>query len=611
MKIAVYAIAKQEAKHVKRFCDSASGADYIVIADTGSTDDTVQIARDCGASVYSISINPWRFDTARNAALALVPGDADVCVSLDLDEVLEPGWREEIERLWVGGVTRLRHRFDFTQGHIYEAQRVHARHGYIWKYPCHEFQVIDPRLTEVMVQSDKVLITHMPDKDKSRSQYLPMLEMAIEENPDCTRSQFYYARELYYASRWTDVIPAYEKYLKQPDATWTAERCYALRIIAECYHNLRDYGHAEAYYLKSCAEYPAVRDPWLVLARFYYARQNWAECYSAACRLLRIKERNYEYVALPESWGHEPYDLAALAAWNLGLKDQAAHYGREALRLSPNDPRLIENMKWYEGDKDGVPNIVHFIHFSNDNRLCRPFSYVNYLAVKSASEIQKPDNIFVYYNVAPENNPHWISMASIPGVSLVHMEPPTEHGGVTLSGFPQYQADVVRLQKLYEMGGVYMDTDAITLKPLNEFFKHDCVISGFNIDNDDIETNNSTIIARKGSAFIKHWLERMPDSLRTGVWAHHCARLPAKLCSEYPDKVTLLDNKYFLPYHYYDDSYLKASEPEDVRKTLEMADGSYVVHLWETFWDKIVPQITSDFVHDSGTPIAHLLKRFA
>ena len=85
MKICVYAISKNEARFVKRFCDSAKDADLILIADTGSTDDTIQLAMNAGARVYDICVKPWRFDKARDTALALVPGDFDICISLDLD----------------------------------------------------------------------------------------------------------------------------------------------------------------------------------------------------------------------------------------------------------------------------------------------------------------------------------------------------------------------------------------------------------------------------------------------------------------------------------------------------------------------------------------------
>ena len=69
-----------------------------MVADTGSTDDTVVLLRGKAVDVHSISIKPWRFDRAHEANLALVPADADVAICLDLDEVLLPGWRAALER---------------------------------------------------------------------------------------------------------------------------------------------------------------------------------------------------------------------------------------------------------------------------------------------------------------------------------------------------------------------------------------------------------------------------------------------------------------------------------------------------------------------------------
>ena len=118
MKICVYAISKNEEKFVLRFCEAAKEADLILIADTGSTDKTVEIARQYpNVLVFPIHISPWRFDLARNAALALIPPKIEVCVSLDLDEELQPGWRQEIEKVWKEGeTTRLRYFFDWGVG---------------------------------------------------------------------------------------------------------------------------------------------------------------------------------------------------------------------------------------------------------------------------------------------------------------------------------------------------------------------------------------------------------------------------------------------------------------------------------------------------------------
>jgi hypothetical protein len=41
-------------------------------------------------------------------------------------------------------------------------------------------------------------IHHHPDNDKSRGQYLPMLEMAVDEEPFNARNLYYYARELFF-----------------------------------------------------------------------------------------------------------------------------------------------------------------------------------------------------------------------------------------------------------------------------------------------------------------------------------------------------------------------------------------------------------------------------
>ena len=60
MRIAVYAIALNEAQFVERWAESAREADYLLIADTGSTDETEAIARRLGIEVARIGVRPWR-----------------------------------------------------------------------------------------------------------------------------------------------------------------------------------------------------------------------------------------------------------------------------------------------------------------------------------------------------------------------------------------------------------------------------------------------------------------------------------------------------------------------------------------------------------------------
>ncbi|MGH9392619.1 MAG: glycosyltransferase [Terriglobales bacterium] len=98
-RIALAMIVRDAAAELAACLQSVAGAvDEIVIADTGSHDETLQVARDHGARVLQI---PWEdyFAAARNRGLEAVA--ADWVLVLDADERLEPGplavWRAQLE----------------------------------------------------------------------------------------------------------------------------------------------------------------------------------------------------------------------------------------------------------------------------------------------------------------------------------------------------------------------------------------------------------------------------------------------------------------------------------------------------------------------------------
>jgi tetratricopeptide (TPR) repeat protein len=345
MKIAVSAISKNEAAFVQRFCDSAKDADLICIADTGSDDDTVKLALECGAKVHDICITPWRFDLARNAAIALLPKDIDIVISLDLDEVLEDGWREEIERVWTAETTRLRYKFDWGCGISFFYEKIFARHGYSFHHPVHEYPRPDGRIVEVYAHTDKLLVSHHPDPTKSRGQYMPLLELAVKEDPHCPRNAFYHARELTFYDRWEAAITALNKYLAMPEATWANERCYAMRLLGKAHDELGNGWEAQKWLRLACAEAPNTREPWVDLAMFCYRRSLWVECYSSAKQALQITDKAAVYTMDPSVWTEKPWDLASLGAWNLGLKAEAVELCKKALEFNPSDTRLIQNLQ--------------------------------------------------------------------------------------------------------------------------------------------------------------------------------------------------------------------------------------------------------------------------
>jgi tetratricopeptide (TPR) repeat protein len=87
-RVALSMIVRNEAATLRRCLDSVRGVvQEMVIADTGSADDTAALARSYGARVVDA---PWDndFAAARNRALEAV--QSDWVLSLDADEVLDP-----------------------------------------------------------------------------------------------------------------------------------------------------------------------------------------------------------------------------------------------------------------------------------------------------------------------------------------------------------------------------------------------------------------------------------------------------------------------------------------------------------------------------------------
>lgn len=597
LKICVYAISKNEEQFVNRFCEAAKDADLILIADTGSTDATAELARAAGATVPEIYVSPWRFDLARNAALALIPKDIDVCISLDLDEILQPGWREEIERVWIKGeTTRLSYFFDWGCGIQFRYEKIHGRHGYRWHHPCHEYPMPDGRINEVWAYTDMLLAVHKPDPTKSRGQYLDILRISVEEDPSCPRNAFYYARELSFHSHWEQAIQECKRYLALPRADWENERCYAYRVMGRCYSELGNAKEAERAFFMASFEAPNTREPWCELATLYYRQHRWSECFAVATRALQIKDRELVYTVDPEVWGALPHDMLAISAWHLGLTDMAVEHGAKAVELSMNDQRLIDNLKWYMGLKT-VPNIVHFIYFNGPNS--RPYNYLNYLAVKVAHDVQRPDKIFMYYNEEPKNNPNWEEMKKY--AELIKITAPETVNGKELI-YPQYQSDVIRLVQLFEMGGIYLDNDMLLLKPLNDLFSANIVLGLDGPNNQSLA--NAVIITPPRSDFISEWLGQIADNI-TDKWSEHAVVLPWKISQSHPNLISVQPHTAFIPFHWDNRGIF---EKEDVSDEIK---DSYGVHIWETFWPEIISQLDNNYMKNSTSAFAKLFGKYA
>ena len=359
-KVYVYTICKNEITFVRRWMESMSEADGVFVLDTGSTDGTPRALEDLGAVVQVHPVVPWRFDTARNLALDMVPEDGEICVSVDLDEVLQPGWREKLERSWSPGTAQLRYRYtwsftpDGREGVVFWTDKIHARHGFHWENPVHEILVWDGPGQRVIRDAEGVQMDHHPDPAKSRAQYLPLLEQAVREHPENDRNMHYLGREYMFRGMWKECEQTLRRHLAMDSAQWADERCASMRYLARAVNRQGRPKEAMGWLLQAIAQAPHLREPWLEAAAQALAEGEYAGCLYFASQALKIQDRGRTYITEPDSWGARPYDLAAVAAYYLGLYSQALEYGTKAAETEPQDARLQDNLRFYRR-KAGYP----------------------------------------------------------------------------------------------------------------------------------------------------------------------------------------------------------------------------------------------------------------
>lgn len=351
VKVCVYAICKDEEQFVDRWMDSMLEADLVVVTDTGSIDKTVEKLKKRGAEVYIDEIKPWRFDVARNVSLSHVPADVEICVCTDLDEIFSKGWRKCIEKVWKQDTNRGEYLYnwslkeDGTPDVQFNYFKIHDRKNYIWRYPIHECIAYTGITQERIVYINGITLNHFPDNTKSRGSYLPLLEIAVEESPEDDRVNYYLGREYMYKNEWQKCINTLSRYLQLKSATWNEERCAAMRWIAASYYKLNNILEAYKWYYRAIAEDPNMREPYVECAKMAYELGDWNKTFYMIEEALKIKEKSHSYVNMGYAWDHTPDDLGAISCYRLGMYERSLAHAEAAVKFSPDDKRLQENLK--------------------------------------------------------------------------------------------------------------------------------------------------------------------------------------------------------------------------------------------------------------------------
>lgn len=277
-KICVYGIAKNELHNVEAWLAQFQQADYIVIVDTGSTDGTVQELRsraetDKRIHFHAMQFSPFRFDTARNVAMNLIPPDVDIAFTADFDERVSSNWYDVLASSNFKGVASIRLIFNKTVrgevGTSYQRVSAHTMNcGAHWRYAVHEILMTQEPSTPTILDID---VEHCPDTGKDRSSYLELLHTMLEEYPDLPRTYQYLGREYFYANDGFQAIQYLRQHLEIE--TYGPFRSESCMMIAQAYEYMDGslegaLDESEMWLYRAIGEFMH-REPLYMLAQLY------------------------------------------------------------------------------------------------------------------------------------------------------------------------------------------------------------------------------------------------------------------------------------------------------------------------------------------------------
>jgi len=317
MKVAIYGISKNEERNVKDFMASV-GDCPVYILDTGSSDKTVEVLRDCGAIVVSEEITPWAFDTARNKALSYVPDDVDVCISLDLDERLEEGWQDKLKREWTGNIGSVSLVDEWTDGGKPAVQssrfRIHSRNSCKWSRKVHELLHVKEGVHAHFCETS-IVVSHFPLE--ANKDYTPMLRQVLEEDPNNFDAWVQLAGDLQNLERYDESLSAYKTFLKlvaeRPDPGMSFRCSIAWIGVAQCAFKLNRMKEMQKAFLFAVAEEPDSREAWTHLAHLMLQMGNAPLAYGCAVSAKKITTAPSYVVKDLVCWGDLPNNIAKQA----------------------------------------------------------------------------------------------------------------------------------------------------------------------------------------------------------------------------------------------------------------------------------------------------------
>lgn len=228
MKISACIICKNEEVMIETCLQSLCGVDEIIVVDTGSTDNTIQIASKYTSNIFTDCKWNDDFAEARNYALSKATGD--YIISIDADEVLLSSIKDIREQLEnIGESNALNVVMTWDETHSHKVPRI-FKSDLRWSGRCHESIACNKKDSDIKIQYRK-----SPAHDQDPDRNIRILTKSVEET-QTPRDIFYLAREYYDRQNYTECVSWMVQYIKV--STWRPEKSDAYLTLARCLWNM-------------------------------------------------------------------------------------------------------------------------------------------------------------------------------------------------------------------------------------------------------------------------------------------------------------------------------------------------------------------------------------
>ncbi len=320
-------------------------ADEIVVVDTGSTDETADIARRFTPHVCFFA---WRddFSAARNYAFSRAHGQ--YLMWLDADDCIEPAEIEKIFRLKERLSAADTFMFYYRSGSLsyYRERILRNCENAVWQGRVHEAIVPFGRIS-----FEEITILHCKEKsgmggadERNLNIYR---KMEKEKAPFSPRDEFYYARELFYHKAYAAAIERFQSFLSRRDG-WAENKIAACEHLADCFLATGEREKAKSVLLQSQLYGLPRAEHLCKLGRLFFEEGNWrhaAFCYQS-CLLCRRAERTGGFY-VPECYGLIPCLQLCVCYSRMGDDMAAEKYNEMAGTYKSDDAAYLHNLEYF------------------------------------------------------------------------------------------------------------------------------------------------------------------------------------------------------------------------------------------------------------------------